>query len=274
MVRSPSSSQVSTLDPIQSYEFPVHFDRNIVDRSLAVENVMAILNTTTPPTDFSPQEYQRLIEKYLTLSQKNDQLIRMIRGGTQLNVDYLRQVLQTDFPLYVRLQGYFSRLRARELKSVDETPFISDGPFPEGIGEPPCSIDANMEEGSEMQLVSERSDPYALSMFLDTTASAFAERSPAVSNQGPFGIRFSDFPPRVISQMLSTQTNVAASSCRGSRHSNNVYTHPLHLASWRGLFKWAGFEHASRAKKFMRVPMIGMSATNGIDLYAKDTPPE
>ena len=173
---------------------------------------MAILNSTMPSTDFSSQEYQRLIEKYLTLSQQNDRLIQAIRTGTQVDIDHVRQALQTGFPLYVRLQDYFSRLRAGDFKSVDETPPIADGPVLGGTEEPSCSVDASMEGGSEMQLASGH-NPDAMSMFFGTAASALVEKLPAVSNQGPFGIRFSDFPPRVISQVLTTQTDVAASSC-------------------------------------------------------------
>lgn len=241
-----------------------------LDRFLAVENIMAILNSTTPPTDFSPQEYQRLVEKYLTLSQQNDRLVRAIRAGTQVDIDRIRQALRTDFPLYARLQDYFSRLRARDLKSVDQIPVTSGHPVLGAIVGPSYPVDANMEGDAEMQLTSEH-DPGAMSMFSDTTASVFAERSPAVPNRGPFAIRFSDFPPRVISQVLSAQSDVAASSCMCSLNSLSAYTHCSFLASWRGLFKWSGFEHVSRAKKFMRVPMIGMSATNGKDLYVRVT---
>ena len=202
------------MGPIQPYVLR-HTHTHLLQtthRSLAVENVMAILNSPTPPTDFSPQEYQRLIEKHLALSQQNDRLVRMIRAGARVDIDYVRQALQTDFPLYARLQDYFSRLRAGDSSSVDQTPLLSDHPDLGGIGGPPCSVDVNMDGGSEMQLASEH-DPDAMSMFLGTGTSVFTERSHAVSNQGPFGIRFSDFPPRVISQMLSTKTDVTAPSC-------------------------------------------------------------
>ena len=179
---------------------------------LAVDNIMIILSSTTPPTDFSPQEYRRLIEKYLALSQGNDQLIKSIRSGYQVNIDHVRQVIQTDFPLYARLQDYFSRQRARDSKSVDQTPFVPENPVLGGGEVPSRSVDVNMEGGSEMQLASEY-DLGAVSMFSGTEPSAFAEGTPAVPDQGPFGIRFSDFPPRVISQMLSIQMDVAASSC-------------------------------------------------------------
>lgn len=142
----------------------------------------------------------------------------MIKAGTQVDIGYIRQALQTDYPLYARLQDYFSRLQAGDLKSVDHTHFVFDDPISQGdIREPPCSVDASLEGGSEMTLASEH-DPEAMSMFFGAATSAFAEKSPAVSDQGPFGIRFSDFPPRVISQMLSIQTDVAASSCRYSSH--------------------------------------------------------
>lgn len=222
-----------------------------------------------PPTDFSQQAYQLLIKKYLSLSQQNDRLVKLIRAGTQVDFDYLRQTIQTDFPLYVRLQDYFSRLRNGGLRPVDQPPSISGGPVFEGTGEPPCSVDAGMEGDSEMRLAS---DPDVMSMFFGTTASASIGKSPTNSDRGPFGVRFSDFPPRVISQMLSTQSDVAASSCACSRNLLGTHAHRSSLASWRGLFKWAGFEPASRAKKFMMVPMIGMSATNGKDLYVKDNP--
>ena len=174
---------------------------------------MAVLNSATPPTDFSPQDYQRLIEKYLVLSKENDRLVKAIRSGDQVDINHVRQVLQTDFPLYVRLQDYFSRLRDKDLKSVDQTSFVLDDPALGDVGVPSRSIDLGMDGYPEMQLVSE-SDPDAMSMFTGTGASASTESPPAVPNQGPFGIRFSDYPPRVISQMLSTHTDIAASSCR------------------------------------------------------------
>ncbi|KAF9648103.1 hypothetical protein BDM02DRAFT_2351326 [Thelephora ganbajun] len=219
-----------------------------------MENIMAILNSTTPPIDFSPQEYQQLIEKYLILGQENDRLVNTIRSGSQVDLDHIKQVLQTDFPLYARLQDYFSRLRAGDSKSVDQTSFVPEDPVYGGGRVLSHSVDVNVERDPEMQLASE-CDPEAMSMFFGTEGSTFTERPPAVPNQGPFGIRFSDFPPRVISQMLSIQTDVAAPS-----------------SSWQGSFTWAGFEHASRAKKFMRVPMIGLSATNGKDLRAHTWP--
>ena len=247
----------------------IHARHSPLTVSLAVDNVMAILNSTTPPADFSPHEYQRLIEKYLTLSQENDQLVKAIRSGNQTNIDHIRQVLRTDFPLYARLQDYFSRLRARDPKSVDQTPFVPEDPVLGGGEVLSRSVDVNMEGVFEMQLASER-DLDSMSIFSSAETSVFAERPPAIPNQGPFGIRFSDFPPRVISQMLSTHTDVTASSCRClSRVSLRVYPYRLFVASWRGLFTWAGFEHASRAKKFMRLPMIGLSATNGKDLYVE-----
>ena len=228
---------------------------------------MAVLNSPAPPPDFSVQEYQHLIEKYLVLSRDNDRIVKAIRSGNQVDIDQVRRVIRTDFPLYVRLQDYFSRLRAGDLES--ETPFILDDPALGEIGALSRSIDVNMEGGSEMQLASE-SDPEVSSIFLGAEASAFTERPPAVPDQGPFGIRFSDYPPRVISQMLSTHTDVAASSCRQFPPvALRIYPHHLLTASWRGLFTWAGFEHASRAKKFMRVPMLGLCATGGKDLYAK-----
>lgn len=247
----------------------VYVSRGPLTVSLAVDNIMAVLGFTTPPADFSPQEYQRLIEKYLTLSQENDRLVKVIRSGDQVDIDHVRHAIQTGFPLYAQLQDYFSRLRAKDSKSVDQTPFIPEDPVSGGGGVPSRSLDVNMEGGSEMQLASEY-DLGGMSMFSGTEASTFAERTPATPNQGPFGIRFSDFPPRVISQMLSTHTDVTASSCKcSSRSSLRVCPHRSFVASWRGLFTWAGFEHASRAKKFMKVPMIGLSATNGKDLYAE-----
>lgn len=232
---------------------------------------MAILNSTTPPTDFSPQEYQRLIEKYLALSKENDRLVKAIRSGNQVDIDHVRQVLQTDFPLYVRLQDYFSRLRDEDRKLVDQTSFFPDDPvLGGGVGVPPHSVDVNIVEGdSEMQLASE-SDPDAMSMFFGAEASTITKRPPADPNQGPFGIRFSDYPPRVISQMLSTHTDIAAASCRlFPSIIPCIQPHRPLVASWRGLFTWAGFEHVSRAKKFMKVPMLGLSVTNGRDLYAE-----
>ena len=184
--------------------------RSPLTASLVVETITAILNSTTLFADFSPQEYRRLIEKYLVLSQENDRLVKAIRSGNQVDVDHVRRVLQTDFPLYVRLQDYFNRLRAGDPKSVDQTPFVPEDPT---LGVPSRSVDVNVEGDSEMQLASEF-DPDAMSMFSGTQASAFAERPFAVPHQGPFGIRFSDFPPRVVSQMLSTHTDVTASSCR------------------------------------------------------------
>ena len=232
---------------------------------------MTILNSIVPPTDFSPQG-QRLIEKYLTLSQENDRLVKAIRSRNQVDIDHVRQVIQTDFPLYARLQDYFSRLRARDLDSVDQTPFVHEDPVLGGGGVPLHSVDVSMEGGSQMQLASEY-DIDTMSMFSGAEASAFAERTPTVPNQGPFGVRFSDFPPRVISQMLSARMDATASSCRCPSCSLFcVYPHCSFVASWRGLFTWAGFEHASRAKKFMKVPMIGLSATNGKDLYAEKNP--
>ena len=174
---------------------------------------MAILNSTPQPTDFSTQEYQHLIEKYLTLSRENDQLVKAIRSGNQVDIDQVRRVIQTDFPLYVRLQDYFSRLRAEDLESVDQIPFAPDDHVLGSIGVPSRSIDVGMEGDSEMQLVSE-SDVDVTSMFFGAEGGALTKRPPAVPNQEPFGIRFSDYPPRVISQMLSTHTDVAASSCR------------------------------------------------------------
>jgi len=176
---------------------------------------MAILGSTTPPADFSPQEYQRLIEKYLSLSQENDRLVKAIRSGNQVDIDHIKKALQTDFPLYVQLHDYFSRLRAGDLNSVNQPTFVLHDPASGGVGVPSRSIDVDMERDSEMQLASE-CDPDAMSMFSGTGASAFAERPHAVSNQGPFGIQFSDYPPRVISQMLSTHADVTASSCRWS----------------------------------------------------------
>lgn len=242
-------------------------DRSQLTIHSAVENIMAVLNSTAPPQDFSAQEYQYLIEKYLALSRDNDQVVQAIRSGNQVDIDQVRRVIRTDFPLYVRLQDYFSRLRAGDLES--ETPFILDEPALGDIGVLSRSIDVNMEGDSEMQLASE-SDPEVSSMFLGTEASAFTERTPAVLNQGPFGIRFSDYPPRVISQMLSTHIDAAASSCGwfpSILHCINPHHSPI--ASWHGLFTWAGFEHVSRAKKFMRVPMLGLCATGGKDLYVK-----
>ena len=174
---------------------------------------MAVLDSTPPPTEFSAQEYQSLIEKYLVLSRENDRLVKAIRSGSKVDIDQIKRVIQTDFPLYARLQDYFSRLRAEDLKSIDRSPFIPDDHLLGDAGTPSRSIDVNMEWGSEMQLASE-SDPEAISMFCGSEESAFTERPPAVPNQGPFGIRFSDYPPRVISQMLSTHTDVTASSCR------------------------------------------------------------
>ena len=195
--------------------------------TLAVENIVAILNSTAPPTDFSLQEYQRLIEKYLAVGKENDRLVRTIRSGNKVDIDHVIRVLQTDFPLYARLQDYFSRLRSRDLKSVDQTPLVLDDSALEDVGVPSCSIDADVEEGPEMRLVSEY-DPGAMSVFFGAAQSAFAERPPTVPDQGPFGVRFSDYPPRVISQMLSTQTDVAASYCRWSpRVLFHVYPHSL-----------------------------------------------
>jgi hypothetical protein len=234
---------------------------------------MTILNSAMPPTDFPPQEYQRLIEKYLALSQENDRLVKAIRSGNQVDIDHIRQVIQTDFPLYARLQDYFSRLRAGDSGPVDQTPFVPEDPVLGSGGVPSLSIDVNMEGDSQMQLASEY-DPDAMSMFSSAGTSVSGGRTPAVPHQGPFGIRFSDFPPRVISQMLSTHTDVATSSCRcPSCSSSHVYPHRSFVASWRGLFTWAGFEHASRAKKFMKVPMIGLGATNGKNMYAEKNLP-
>ena len=236
--------------------------------SLAMENVTEILNSQAPPTDFSPEEHQRLAEKYLALSQENDRLVKAIRAGTRVDVEYMKQVFQTDFPLYVQLQDYFTRLRARESKSVGQSSSGPDDIVLGSTGGLTHSIDVNINGDSEMQLAPE-GDHNAMSMFSSASESVFAERSPTVPNHGPFGIRFSDFPPRVISQMLSMHTGVAASSCRCSYTSLSPYTHGSFIASWRGTFKWAGFEHVSRARKFMSVPMIGMSSSNGKDLYAK-----
>lgn len=230
---------------------------------------MAVLNSTTPPTDFSPQEYQHLIEKYLALSKENDRLVKAIRSGNQTDIDHVRKALQTDFPLYVRLQDYFSRLRDRDLKPVDQTSLVLDDLVLEGVGPPSLSIDVGMEGGSEMQLVSE-SGPDAMSTFIGMGESAFTEEPPTVSSQGPFGIRFSDYPPRVISQMLTTHTDVVASGCVWFPFTETrIFAHRSLIAAWRGLFTWAGFEHASRAKKFMRVPMLGLNAANEKDLYVK-----
>jgi len=233
--------------------------------SLAMENVTAILNSQIPPTDFSPEEYQRLAEKYLALSQENDRLVKAIRAGTHVDVEYMKQVFQTDFPLYAQLQGYFARLRVRESKSVEQSYSGPDDTVLGGNGGLTHSIDVNIEGNFEMQLASE-DDPNALSMFSSASESVFAERSPAVPNHGPFGIRFSEFPPRVISKMLSMHTDVTASSCGCSHASLSSYTHRSFTASWRGTFKWAGFEHISRARKFMSVPMVGMISSNGKDL--------
>ena len=236
--------------------------------SIAVENIMAILNSTTPQTDFSPQDYQRLIEKYLYLSQENDRFVKTVRAGTQVDINYIRYVLQTDFPLHARLHDYFSRLRAGCSNSVDQFSFDPRLGGNEGASR---SVDVNMEGNSEMKLASE-CDPDAMSIFSSTTASVFAEGPhAAVSDQGPFGIRFSDFPPRVISQMLSTHMGGSTSGCGCFHCFLGAYTHPSPAASWRGMFKWAGFEHASRNKKFMIVPMIGLSVTNGKDLYEKQS---
>lgn len=242
--------------------------------SSAVENVMAIINSAAPLIDFPPQEYQRLIEKYLDLSKQNDQLVKAIRSGDQVDIDHVRHVLQTDFPLFARLQDYFSRLRVEGLKSVEQTFLISDDPVSAGIGIPSRSIDVGMEGRSEMQLVSEF-DPGAMSAFLSMAGSAFTERPSAVPNQGPFGIQFSDYPPRVISQMLLTYTDVVASSCKWFPPITlRACPHYYLVAPWRGLFTWAGFERASRAKKFMRVPMVGLNAAGGKDLYAKKKLPQ
>lgn len=230
-----------------------------------MDNVKAVVNSKTPPTDFSPQEYQRLIEKYLTLGRENDRLVKAIRSGNQVDIGHVRQVLQTDFPLFARLQDYFSRLRVGNSKSVDRVTFTLEDPASGGSEELLRSVEVNVEGDSE----SDR-DLGAMSMFSSTEASAFVERPPTVPNQGPFGVRFSDFPPRVISQMLSAHTNVTASSCRcGFCISFSVYPHRSSAAWWRGSFTWAGFEHVSRTKKFMRVPMIGLNVTNGKDLYVK-----
>jgi len=233
---------------------------------------MAILNSTAPPTDFSPHEYQCLIEKYLALSQGNDRLVKAIRSGNQIDIDHIRQVLQTDFPLYVRLQDYFSRLRAGDLGSVVQTSFVPDDPILEDRGVRSRPVDVNTRGDSEMHIVPEH-DPDAMSMFSSTEVGAFVGRPPIVPNQGPFGIRFSDFPPRVISQMLSAHMDVVASSGGWSSCiSPYVFPHRSFVASWRGLFTWAGFGHASRAKRFTRVPMIGLGVTSGKDLYAKNNP--
>jgi hypothetical protein len=185
----------------------------LLKSSSAAENITAILNSPTPPADFSPQEYQRLVEKYLTLSHENDRLVRAIRARDKVDLEYLRKVLQTDFPLYLQLQEYFNRLRGENSKSVDQAPFVFDDPTSGGSGKLSCPVDVDMERGTEMQLTSE-CNPNVMSVFSGTAASVFAERPPIVSNQGPFGIQFSEFPPRVISQMLSTHTDGAASSCR------------------------------------------------------------
>ena len=179
---------------------------------------MEFLNSATPPIDFSPQEYQRLIQKYLAVSQRNDRLVRTIRTGTPPDLQCVRQALQTDFPLYAQLQDYFSRMRTRGLEAADLTPFTFDDPVLGSVGDPLPPVDVNMEGGSEMQLASEH-DPDTMSSFFGSAVSVFTERPPVVSNEGPFGIRFSDFPPRVISQMRSIQSDVAASSCRRSRYS-------------------------------------------------------
>ena len=222
-----------------------------------------------PPADFSTQEYQRLIDKYLALGRENDRLVREIRSGNQVDIGHIKQVLQTDFPLFARLQDYFSRLCTGDLKPVDQAAFVPEDPASRSSGTPSRSVDMNMEGVSEMQLESDH-DLGAMSMFSRTEASAFAGKLPTVPNQGPFGIRFSDFPPRVISQMLSTHTDITASNCRCcSCISISVYPHHSSIASWRGSFTWAGFEHVSRAKKFMKVPMIGLNVTDGKDLYAK-----
>lgn len=182
-----------------------------------METITAVLVSATPPADFSPQEYQLLIEKYLTLSQENDRFVKAIRSGNQVDIDHVRRVLQTDFPLFVRLQDYFSRLRTGGLKSVGRAPFVSEDPaFGDG-GIPSRSVDVNMEGDSEMKLASEY-DLGAVSTFSGTETSVFTERPSTVPSQGPFGIRFSNFPPRVISQMLSTHTDVAVSSCRSPPH--------------------------------------------------------
>jgi len=236
-----------------------------------VGNIKAVLNSTAPPPDFTIQEYQHLIEKYLVLSRDNDRLVKEIRSGNQVDIDQVRQAIRTDFPLYVRLQDYFSRSRAGDLELVEQTPFIADDPVLGDIRALSRSIDVNMEGGSEMQLALE-SDPEVSSMFFGPEASVLAERPPAAPNQGPFGIRFSDYPPRVISQMLSTHTDVTASNCGWFLSiAIRIYPHHSLVASWRGLFTWAGFEHASRAKKFMRVPMLGLCAVGGKDLYAGKT---
>lgn len=202
---------------------------------------MAILNSTAPPADFSPQEYQCLIGKYLALSQENDRLVRAIRSGNQVDIDHIRQVLQTDFPLYVQLQDYFSRLRAEDLGSVVQTSFVPEDPVLGSRGAVrPSLVDANVEGDSEMHLASE-CDPDAMSMFSSTEAGAFAERPPVVPNQGPFGIRFSDFPPRVISQMLSAHTDVAAS---GGGWSSRFFTQRISSPLTRSLV--AGVVHVGR----------------------------
>ena len=193
------------------------FDRtarsNPLTLSLAAETIVAILSSKILPADFSPQEYQYLIERYLVLSQENDRLVKAIRSGNQVDIDHIRQVLQTDFPLFVRLQDYFSRLRAVGSKSVEQIPFVPEDPILGDGGIPSRSVGVNMGEDSEMELASDHG-LCAMSMFSGMETSAFAERPPAVPSQGPFGIQFSEFPPRVISQMLSTHTDVAASRCR------------------------------------------------------------
>lgn len=213
------------------------------------------------------------MEKYLTLSQENDRLVKAIRSGNQVDISHLRQVLQTDFPLFARLQDYFSRLRAEDPQLVDRVTLIPEDPAPGDSRELSGFVNVNMEGDSKMQLESDHGLG-AMSMFARAETSAFAERPPTAPNQGPFGIRFSDFPPRVISQMLSAHTNITASNCgSGFCILFNVYPHRLPVASWQGSFTWAGFEHVSRTKKFMRIPMIGLNATNGKDLYAAEKRP-
>jgi len=167
------------------------------------------------------------------------------------------------------LQDYFVRLRAADSKLVEQSSFVPEDPVLGDDGIPSRSVDVDMGGDPKMKLASE-CDLGTMSMFSGTGTGVFAERPPAVPNQGPFGIRFSDLPPRVISQMLSTHTDVVISSCRYPLCiSLRAYAYCSFVASWRGLFTWAGFEHSSRAKKFMRVPMVGLSATNGKDLYVE-----
>lgn len=137
--------------------------------------------------------------------------MKAIRAGIHVGTDYIIQALETDFPLYARLEDYFSRLRARD---VEHGSVVPKDPIFGSSGKPLHLGSVDMQGNSGLRLASE-SDLDTMSMFSGTAASVFTKQQPDVLNQdlGPFGIRPSDFPPRVISQMLSTHSGVTASSC-------------------------------------------------------------